>query len=475
MSTDQTTSQLLSELSTVSNAVANREWSTGGLADQSKSGDFGPLISSPNPLANLDSAGVGMLTPHVSFLAKPLDEFRGDSGAVSTPAQGMATAAADIQALADTFRQTSTTETSGWTGEAAEGHRVTSAEFAEGITAIAEAAKTISGAIVAAGDEVVGALTTIIQEISAAVGEMVPVMADGIARAPLTMGASIGTAITECIGIATRHGAEIAKAMKTLLGNAMNLMKLVNMVLTIVHAVAQLLQKLAKLAEGSDTSATKGTTSKTLESGEKTATQQGQPTGTDDAATENAATSTEANPETSGVADSTGATAGSPSGTNQAGSQSTGAMTGAAAPSSLSTPSSTVGTPSLSGPSPGTSGGVPVGGVAPMAGAVSNTNTSGVRPTSLRGAGGPVVTGGPKEMTAGQPVTAESASRAGGLTGPMAMGTGARGQGAEDTEHENRYQLDAEDDAFAADDDAFIASSGVIGASPEPQPGKHAT
>lgn len=268
-STDKTTSRLLTELSIVSSSVQNRDWSTGGLASLPEPGDFGALISSANPLANLASSGVGMLTPHVSFLGKPLEEFRGDSGAVSTPAQGMATAGADIGALADTFRQSSTTETNGWTGEAADGHRITASQFAEGITAIAEAAKTISGAIIGAGEEVVKALTEIVRLIGEAVGKMVPIMADGIARAPMTMGASIGEAIGACVAIATEYGGKISTVMGNLLANGMNLMKLVNMVLTIVHAVAQLLQKLAKLAEGGgDTSATKGTQSKTPEGGE---------------------------------------------------------------------------------------------------------------------------------------------------------------------------------------------------------------
>jgi uncharacterized protein YukE len=471
MSTDKTTSQLLTELSTVSNAVLDREWSTGGLAALPKPGDFGALISSANPLANLTSAGVGMLTPHVSFLAKPLDEFRGDSGAVSTPAQGMATAAADIRTLADTFRQTSTTETSGWTGEAAEGHRVTSAQFAEGITAIAEAAKTISGAIIGAGEEVVKALTEITQKVGMAVGEMVPVMADGIARAPLTMGASIVEAIGACVAIATKYGGEIAEVMANLLANGMNLMKLVNMVLTIVHTVAQLLQKLVKLAEGGDASATTGTPSNTPESGEKTATQHGRPTGTGDPATENAATSTGAKPATPGAADPTGATAGPPSGINQAASLPAGATTGAAA-SPLSTPSSTVGTPSTPSPSTGTAGTVPLGGMAPMAGAASNTSASGVRPPSRLAPGRSVFAGQPKEMTAGRQVATadDDASPAGGPTGPMATGAGARGQGAEDTEHERHYPLEAEGDTFAADDQVGIAASGVIGATPEWQP-----
>lgn len=470
MSTDKTTSQLLTELSTLSSAVLNREWSTGGLATMSKPGDFGALTSSANPLAGLAGAGVGMLTPHVSFLAKPLDEFRGDSGAVSAPAQGMATAAADIRALADTFRQTSTTETSAWTGEAADGHRITSAQFAEGITAIAEAAKTISGAIIGAGEEVVAALTKIIQEIGAAVAEMVPVMARGIANAPLTMGASIGEAITECVGIASRHGAEIAKVMANLLANGMNLLKLVNMVLTIVHAVSQLLQKLVKLAEGGGTPAPKDTPPKSPEPG-TTTTQPGRPAGTGAPASANAAPSTGAKPTTPGTADPTGAIAGLPSATDQAASLSPGVLTGATTPS---TPSSTIGTPSMPNLSTATPGTVPLGGMAPLGGAALNTGASGARPpTSRPGPGGSVFAGGPKEMTAGRqlPTTtpADDASPAGGLTGPMPMGAGALGRGAEDTEHQRRYELDADDDTFAVDDQHVIVSDS-IGAPPRQYP-----
>ncbi|SDD38608.1 WXG100 family type VII secretion target [Actinokineospora iranica] len=483
MSTDKTTSQLLAEISTLSDSVLNREWSTGELAGLPKPNDFGALISSANPLANLSSAGVGMLTPHVSFLAKPLDEFRGDSGAVSAPAQGMATAAEHTRVLADTFRQSITTETSGWTGEAADKHRITSAQFADGITAISEAAKTISGAIVGAGEDVVKALTAITGIIGKAVGMMVPVMANGIALAPMTMGLSIGEAITECVGIATEAGQEIAGVMGNLLANAMNLMKLVDMVLTIVHAVTQLLQKLAKLAEGGDTSAAQGTPSKNLEGGEKTATQHSRPTSTP--TTTNAAASTGASPVAAGDADSTGtkpvtpgattgASASPPSDTNQAAALRTGARTGALA-SPLSTPSPTVATPSSAGPATSAAGAVPFGGAAPMAGAAPNSGTSGVRSTSRLAPDGSLFTAGPNETTASRQVitsAAADASRTGGLGGPMGMGAGARGQGAEDAEHESRYPVDA-DDAFAADDQDGIAASGVIGATPE-HPGEPA-
>ncbi|WP_053721218.1 WXG100 family type VII secretion target [Saccharothrix sp. NRRL B-16348] len=469
MSTDKTTTQLLAELSAVSNAVSSSEWSTGPLAGLPAPADFGALMSSPNPLATLSSSGVGMLTPHVSFLAKPLDQFRGDSGAVSAPAQGMATAATDVRALADTFRQTGTTETSGWTGEAADGHRVTSAQFAEGITAISEAAKTIAGAISGAGTEVVKALAEIIRLIGEAVGEMVPVMADGIARAPLTMGASIAEAIAKCVVIANKCGAKIAEVMANLLANAENLMKLVTMVLTIVDAVAQLLQKLAKLAQGSggDAAPTGGDAAKSLEPGEKTATGQGQPAATGDPATEGTAESTDAGQATSGATDPTGTTTG---GTDQDRSLPAGATTAVAAPSSPATPS--IGTPSTSSPSTGASGGIPLGGVAPMAGAVSNTGTSGVRPPSRLAPGGSTFAVAPKETTAGRPATSATgtASSTGVPFMPMAMPGAGRGQGADDTDHERRYEVNADGDTFAAgDQDVIVGDSGVIGGQPAPE------
>lgn len=462
MNTEKTAGALLAELSTVSDAVRNKEWSTGGLAGVPKPDDFGALISSANPLANLAAAGVGMLTPHVSFLAKPLDEFRGDSGAVSAPAQGMATAAADVRALADTFRQTGTTETSGWTGAAGDGHRITSAQFADGITAVAEAAKTIADAIVDAGEEVVKALTEIVRLIGQAVGEMVPVMADGIARAPLTMGLSIGEAITKCVAIATTYGGKVAEVMANLLANGMNLMKLVQMVLTIVHAVTQLLAKLAKLAESGDPAATKGTPAKPLERGEQPAAQYSPPTG--DPGAPGAATPTGAKPTSSGTS---GASADPPGGAGPATSLPAGTMSGTGQQSPLSTPSPAVGAPASSS-STGQSGGVPLGGVAPLAGAAPNTGSSGARSAGRLAPGGSVFARGPKEMTVGQPsATAADATPAGVPAGPMAMGTGARGQGADDTEHERRYPLAADGDAFAVDDEDVIVSSGVVGATPE--------
>ncbi|PSL48671.1 hypothetical protein B0I31_12458 [Saccharothrix carnea] len=467
---DQTTAGLLAELATVSGAVLDAEWSTGGLASLPAPADFGVLLSSADPLAALDSAGVGVLTPHVAFLAKPLDQFRGDPGAVTTPAQGMATAATDIRTLADTLRQAATTGTSGWTGEAADGHRATGAQFAEGLTAISEAAKTISGAVVGAGEEVVKALTRIIGLIEEAVRKMIPVMADGIARAPLTGGASLVEAIRTCVDIATACGAEIADVMANLLANATNLMKLVDLVLTVVDAVTQLLQKLAKAAEGSggDAPAAEGTPATALES-EKTATGQSQLIGSGAQATEGTATSTGTGQATSGVADQTGDT-------EVAASRPAGTTSAASLPI---TPGSTASTSS------GTSltGTAPLGGVATTAGAVSATGASGTRPPNRLAPGGSTSAIGPKETTASRQADTVPAATTptGGSTTPtampMAMPAATRGEGADDTEHQRRYEINADDDTFAAGDQDAIAATGVIGAPATPEdewPG-HAT
>ncbi|MEV8443872.1 hypothetical protein AB0425_41415 [Actinosynnema sp. NPDC051121] len=477
MSDDKTTTQLLAELAEVSTAVRDSRWSTGRLAGLPAPADFGALISSPNPLATLSSSGVGMLTPHVSFLAKPLDQFRGDSGAVSTPVRGLATAATDIRALADALRQTGTTETSGWTGEAADEHRATSAQFAEGVTAISEAAKTISGAISGAGEEVVKALAEIVRLIGEAVGRMVPVMADGIARAPLTMGASIPEAIAKCVVIANECGAEIAKVMADLLANAANLMKLVTMVLTIADAVVQLLQKLAKLAQGSggDTPATGAGSPESPGTGEDTAADEGGPAGADDSATEGAPTSTEAaqaarsaGADPTGT-DPTGTTAGTTGDPDRAASRPAGTTTAVGAPSALGTPGS--GLPSTGTHSPGSTGTTPLGGVAPMA-AWSNTGTSGARTPNRLAAGRSTSVGAPKEPTADHPpatATGGGTSSNGMPIMPMSAPLAARGQGADDTDHQRRYEVNADGDTFAAGDGGVVGDAGVIGAPSAPE------
>ncbi|TQM85296.1 uncharacterized protein YukE [Saccharothrix saharensis] len=477
MSTDKTTTQLLAELSEVSTAVRESRWSTGPLAALPAPADFGALISSPNPLAGLSSSGVGMLTPHVSFLAKPLDQFRGDSGAVSTPAQGMATAATDLRALADTLRQTGTTETSGWTGEAADEHRATSAQFAEGVTAISEAAKTISGAISGAGEEVVKALAEIVRLIGEAVGEMVPVMADGIARAPLTMGASIPEAIAKCVAIANECGAEIAKVMANLLANAANLMKLVTMVLTIVDAVVQLLRKLAELARGSggDTPATGGTSPESPESGEGAATDDDRPAATDDPATDSTPASAEAGQEaTSTRTDPTGTTTGTTGDRDRAAPLPAGTTTAVGAPSSLTTPSSSPGSPTTSTSSLGTTGAPPLGGVAPMA-AWSGTGTSGARSSNRLAAGGSTAVGAPKETSADRPTAATGGGTpsTGGSAMPMSMPLAGRGQGADDAEHQRRYEI-SDDDSFTAEEQPALLDSGVITSIAGEEPGEPA-
>ncbi|ONI81459.1 hypothetical protein ALI144C_19190 [Actinosynnema sp. ALI-1.44] len=469
MSTDRTTTRLLAELSTVSNAVLDSDWSTGPLAALPTPAGFGPLTSSATPLDALSSAGVGMLTPHVAFLAKPLDQFRGDSGVVSALAQGMAAVAVDVRALADTYRQAGTTETSGWTGEAADRYQAAGTQFTEGVTVIAEAAKTVSGAVIGAGEEVVKAITRIVQLIDAAVAEMIPVMADGIARAPLTMGTSVTEAITKCVAIANGYSAQIADVMANLLANATNLMKLVDSVLTIVHTVTQLLRKLAK--GDSDSSAADATPQANPESGEQTAAEPSQSTSADDpTASTGTAPSTGADRATSGLADPTASTAGD---TDQAASRPTNTTGATSSASPLSTSSTTAGTPSGdrgTNLSPGS--GIPLSGVAAKTGAVSKASaapkTSAApnrgTPETRLAPGGATFAVPPKEMTAGGPAATAAAevAQAGGPFMPMTMPAAARGQGADDSEHQRRYEVNADGDTFSAGDQDALAASGVI-------------
>ncbi|ACU37373.1 hypothetical protein [Actinosynnema mirum] len=462
-----TTGTLLAELRGLSAAVRGREWSEGGRAE----GDLGLLGAAVDPLAGLADAGVGVLTPHVSFLSTPLEQLRGDGGAVTSSARGVREVAADVGALADAFRQAAAA-TDGWSGEAGDAHRITGAQVADGVSALAEAAATISGAVSGAGEEVVGALSGVVGKIVDAVREMVPVMAGGIARAPLTMGLSIGEAIATCVGIAARCGEAIAEIMADLLACGVNLMKLVTAVLTVVQAVVDLLRDLAEQA-GTPPETTRGTASKDLGRVEKSTTEAattpgpGTPedvtstedpsTGDDLATTEDPGSTSLAGTPDPGTPDDLGTTeqsAALPPGTTT----STGVLS-PSTPDLRAGGGPATGAPQTgSGPSP-SGGALPVAGAAAGTGAAS-TGTAGARPSGRLTT---VLANNPEEPTTGPAPTGTGGAASSGFPAVPAAG-GARGQGGEDTEHERRYRLEGDLGLFAAD----TAVVSVLGAAEQP-------
>lgn len=204
-------------------------------------GELAQLDATDSPLSALSAAGFGFLRDMVSFLDEPLKQLAGDSGSVSSTAQGLRTTGDSLAALAATYRTSSATQTSRWSGDAADAYRTVGTQHADGIATLGQAASTVSGAVSAAGTTVAQTAQGIRQDITDAVREMLPIMTEAKARASATNGVSVAEAIPSCVRIAANYGRRIVARMRALLSNGQNLKELVDKTIRTVEAVRQAL------------------------------------------------------------------------------------------------------------------------------------------------------------------------------------------------------------------------------------------
>jgi uncharacterized protein YukE len=231
-------SGLLADLASLSGAVQSGGWASGGL---STGGDLSQLAASDSPLSALSAAGFDYVRPMVSFLEEPLTQLAGDPGSVSATAQNAQSTGSDLSALADSYRSARTNQTSNWSGTAADSYRDTGANLADGIAALGQAASTVGTAISNAGGAVAATAQGVRQDISDAVGQMLPVLNLARAQIPATHGASMVQAIPQCVQIAESYAQRIAARVQSLLASGQNLKGFLDEVVRVVDAVKQAL------------------------------------------------------------------------------------------------------------------------------------------------------------------------------------------------------------------------------------------
>ncbi|MFC3895020.1 hypothetical protein ACFOWZ_26365 [Lentzea rhizosphaerae] len=235
-----TIAALLNELRTTTNAIAGDEWLSSDLANTPKA-DISRLGSNDKPLQALDSAGVGFLTPMISFLEEPLNQLRGNPDGVGQGAGEFQNAARTATTLAEEYSSKASTETSGWSGQSATDYAKTGKEIADGVLSVAETALTNATALIKAGEVVAQVVAEVTRLITEAIGKIVPIMTEAIAAAPATFGQSIAVAIPQCVQIAVECGAQIAAELGELLASGENLIKLVEGAQAVLKIVKQAL------------------------------------------------------------------------------------------------------------------------------------------------------------------------------------------------------------------------------------------
>jgi uncharacterized protein YukE len=243
--TNTDTAQLVVDLQATDEAVRANGWVAPGLGVPGAPLDL--LGSTLNPLTGLATAGLGWFMPLVSFLGDGLTQLQGGNAAsVSSGAQDFGAAGQDITDVADSYRASTSAQTSGWSGSSATEYRNAAAQHAEGVTGLGQASNTTASAIIGAGQVVAQAIAEITQLISEAVAEIVPIMTQAVARAGETFGQSVAEAIPPCVGIAVTYAAKIAAKLAALMASGDNLMKLVQGGMAVVELIQSAMSSISQ-------------------------------------------------------------------------------------------------------------------------------------------------------------------------------------------------------------------------------------
>lgn len=248
------TAQMTAELRATDDAVRANGWVAPGLG--MPGAPLGLLGSTLNPLSGLATAGLSWFMPLVSFLGDGLTRLQGgDAASVTSGSRDFGDAGGDIAGVADSYRRSAGTQTSGWTGPAATEYRAAAAEHADGIAGLGQASTTTASAILGAGQVVAQAIAEITELIAEAVSQIVPIMTQAIARAGETFGESVVEAIPPCVGIAVEYAVRIAGKLAALVASGDNLMKLVQGGMAVVDLINTALSSISQQGVRADASA----------------------------------------------------------------------------------------------------------------------------------------------------------------------------------------------------------------------------
>jgi hypothetical protein len=208
--------ELLAELADVTRAVRQRAWVAADIGDTPP----GPA----DPVAGLDSAGLGWLAPFVSFLREPLDQLTGNPAPVTCGAQEYERASQDVLSAVATYRRMA--------GDAG---------YADALVVLGESCVTVASALAGAREVVARAARVAAGTVAHAISEIVPVMAEAVARSRATFGTSIAEAVPRCVAIAVAAGQRIADTLAALLASGQDLLELVAGAVAVTRAVKQVL------------------------------------------------------------------------------------------------------------------------------------------------------------------------------------------------------------------------------------------
>src|SRR5262249_25139114 len=142
---------LIDDAATLYDGVASGSWVEGGLGMLGTGLDA--LMVATNPIGTLISYGLNWLIEHVKPLQEALNRLAGDGDQVAAYAQTWKNIARAVEQAGRDMGQAVTTQTAGWTGDAADAYRQLAVDKANHLLGASSAANTIGSAV-----EIVGML-----------------------------------------------------------------------------------------------------------------------------------------------------------------------------------------------------------------------------------------------------------------------------------------------------------------------------
>jgi uncharacterized protein YukE len=206
-----------------------------------------------DPMGAISSAGLGWVLGAVSFLREPFDVLKGNPGAITGSAQSWTSAASSLTSTSADYRTAATTQTSGWLGAASNGYRTASANQADGLDALSQASRAVSGAITQAGQAVAQGRKIVMDLIGEAVQKIIQICIEALSKSWLSFGASIAQGIAQSVQKAVQTGQKLMSEIQKVVQTLQKIIQTVQQVVQTVQQVKQLLDMIGGKATGQQT------------------------------------------------------------------------------------------------------------------------------------------------------------------------------------------------------------------------------
>jgi uncharacterized protein YukE len=177
----------------------------------------------------------------------------GDPNSIRANAATWTSAGTRLATTAEQYRDTSVSQTTAWTGAAANSYRATSADHANGVEGFAQASQGLSAAITGAGQLVAEIRKVVMDLISQAVNKIIMQIIQALAASWCTFGASIATAIVQIVQTAVSTAQKLLGNLVKLLQSLQKVFQLVVKLVQIFKTVKATIEQIGNQAKGTPT------------------------------------------------------------------------------------------------------------------------------------------------------------------------------------------------------------------------------